>query len=223
MSGLQGSLKDFEITDILQLINMNKKDGCLEIKGADDFGRIYFENGAVTHAETSDRAGENAVHKILMLSDGSFKFTPDTKSERKTINLPIQHLMLEAARSIDEWKQIEKLIPSLDLLVKIVENPETDTENIKLTSEEWKILTFVDNQSTIKEIAKRVNQSEFQTAKVFYGLISSGLVNVEEKEEQLTDVLSDLDKQIQEEETTKNEEKEDEKNKKQGLRKFFSR
>lgn len=219
MSGLEGSLKDFEITDILQLINMNKKDGCLEIKGTDDFGKIYFENGAVTHAETSDRSGENAVHKILMLQEGTFKFIPDTKSERKTINLPIQHLMLEAARSIDEWKQIEKLIPSLDLLVKIVENPETDTENIKLTSEEWKILTFVDNQSTIKEIAKRVNQSEFQTAKVFYGLISSGLVTVEEKEEQLNDVLSDLDKQIKEEETIKNEEK----NKKQGIRKFFSR
>ncbi|HAV91919.1 TPA: hypothetical protein DCW38_01905 [candidate division WOR-3 bacterium] len=131
--------------------------------------------------------------------------------------------MLEAARSIDEWKQIEKLIPSLDLLVKIVENPETDTENIKLSSEEWKILTFVDNQSTIKDIAKRVNQSEFQTAKVFYGLISSGLVTVEEKEQQLTDVLSDLDKQIEEEEITKNEEKEEEKNKKQGIRKFFSR
>lgn len=222
MTGLQGSLKDFDITDILQLININKKDGCLEIIGANDFGRIYFENGAVTHAETSDRVGEHAVHKVLMLSDGTFKFLADEKSDRKTINLPIQHLMLEAARSIDEWKQIEKLIPSIDLIVKMVDNPETGTENIKLSSEEWKILTFVDNQSTIKEIAKKVNQSEFQSAKIFFGLISSGLVIAEEKE-QLTDVLNALDEQINTAKDEKPEDKEDDKNKKSGIRKFFSR
>jgi len=199
LSGLQGSLKEFDITDVLQLIQMNKKDGCLEITAVDDFGKIYFENGAVIHAETKERFGENAVHKILLLSEGTFKFNLDVKSPKKSINLPIQHLMLEAARKIDEWKQIEKIIPSVDLMVKIVENPETGTENIKLTSEEWKILTFVDNQSTIKEISLKVNQSEFETAKVFFGLITSGLVFLEEQNK-LEDILSDLEKQVEEEE-----------------------
>ncbi|MEO0280798.1 MAG: DUF4388 domain-containing protein [candidate division WOR-3 bacterium] len=225
MAGLQGSLKDFEITDILQLINMNKKDGCLEITTKDSVGRIYFEGGSVTHAEIDDRFGESAIHQILVINDGSFKFIPDVKTPRNTISLPIHHLMLEAARSIDEWKQIEKLIPSLDLVVKVVENPDVDTDNIKLSSEEWKMLTFVDNVSTIKEIAKKVNQSEFQTAKTIYGLITSGLITVEEKEG-LDDILKEIDAQITDEKNdneNKKDEKVDDNNKKGGIKKFFSR
>ncbi len=224
MAGLQGSLKDFEITDILQLINMNKKDGCLEISSKDKTGRIFFEGGSVTHAEIDDRFGESAIQQILIINEGTFKFIPDLKTTRNSISLPIQHLMLEAARNIDEWKQIEKLIPSLDLIVKVVENPDIDTENIKLTSEEWKMLTFVDNISTIKEIAKKVNQSEFQTAKTIYGLITSGLITVEEKEG-LDSILEEIDKQIMENDNEKNNNTKpnDNDKKKGGFKKFFSR
>ncbi len=216
MTGLQGNLKDFDITDILQLIHMNKKDGCLEIKTNDDIGKIFFQNGVVIHAETNDNTGENAIKKILMWSEGDFIFQADVHTDRKTIELPIQHLMLEAARQIDEWKQIEKIIPSLDLVIKMVENPETGTENIKLTSEEWKMLTFVDDESTIKELAQKVNQSEFETAKIFVGLISSGLVYTEEKIDiQIPDI-----EEGKQEEKNKKEEKEE---KKSGFKRFFSR
>ncbi len=219
MAGLQGSLKDFDITDILQLIHMNKKDGCLEIKTDEDEGRIFFEGGLVKHSETSDRSGENAVQRILMWSDGTFHFLPDKKSSKKTIDLPIQHLMLEAARKIDEWKQIERIIPSLDMIVNIVEDPETGTENIKLTSEEWKILTFVDGVSTIKEMAEKVNQSEFQTAKVFVGLVSSGLVSLIEKEKPpVEEIMEEVIENSPEEEPT-----EDDSDKKKGFKRFFSR
>lgn len=220
MAGLQGSLKDFDITDILQLIHMNKKDGCLEIKTDEDEGRIFFEGGLVKHAETATTSGENAVQKILMWSDGTFHFLPEKKSERKTIELPIQHLMLEAARKIDEWKQIERIIPSLDMIVDIVEDPETGTENIKLTSEEWKILTFVDGVSTIAEMAEKVNQSEFQTAKVFVGLVSSGLVSLTQKEKP---PVEEKPEPVQEEPSGKDDDNDDDNDKKKGFKRFFSR
>ena len=219
MAGLQGNLKDFEITDILQLIHMNKKDGSLEITVKDDVGKIFFESGIVVHAETKETTGENAVQKILMWTEGDFVFYADKKTERRTIELPIQHLMLEAARQIDEWKQIEKIIPSLDLIIKIVEEPELDTENIKLTSEEWKMLTFVDNNLTIKELAQKVNQSEFETAKIFVGLISSGLVYTEEKEIKGKSEPQKIDEQ----KTQKDETQKTDDDKKTGFKRFFSR
>lgn len=214
MAGLQGSLKDFDITDILQLIHMNKKEGCLEIITADDKGYIYVENGIVMHSETNDREGENAVQRILMWTEGRFEFKPDAKSDKKSVQVPIQHLMLEAARKIDEWKQIERIIPDVDAIVDIVENPETGTENIKLTSEEWKMLTFVDGESSIKDLAERVNQSEFEIAKIFVGLISSGLVYVKEVPKK---------KKPPVEEKKEEEEEEKKEEKKKGLGRFFSR
>jgi len=213
LAGLQGSLKDFDITDILQLIHMNKKEGCLEIVTADDKGYIYVEGNIVKHSETTDRTGENAVQRILMWTEGRFEFIPDKKSDKKSVLVPIQHLMLEAARKIDEWKQIERIIPDIDAIVDIVENPETGTENIKLTSEEWKMLTFVDGESSIKTLASKVNQSEFETAKIFVGLISSGLVYMKE-----------IVKKKEEKKPEKTEPEEEHKEeKKKGLGRFFSR
>ena len=246
MAGLQGSLQDFEITDILQLIHMNKKEGCLEITTEDDKGYIFVQNGIVMHSYTNDREGENAIQRILMWTDGDFEFIPDKKSDKKSIEVPIQHLMLEAARKIDEWKQIEGIIPTVDAVVDIVENPETGMENIKLTSEEWKMLTFVDGESTIRELAERVNQSEFATAKIFVGLISSGLVYLkevkkeekpkEEKKEEKAEkgedesgvdkkegVLKARNKKIKVKTKDKKDKDEDEEDKKTGLGRFFSR
>ncbi len=217
MAGLSGSLNDFDITDILQLIHMNKKEGCLEITIEDDKGYIYIQDWIVTHSETEDRKGEDAVQKILRWTKGSFEFVPEKKSDEKTVQVPIQHLMLEAARKIDEWQQIERFIPDTDGIIDIVENPETGTENIKLTSDEWKMLTFVDGELTIKELALKVNQSEFVTAKIFVGLMSSGLVYMKENLEKKA--AKEKEKQ---EKIDKKKEKEKE-NKKKGLGRFFSR
>lgn len=175
---LEGSLEDFEITDIFQLIQLGQKVGCLRIQTPTSVGVIYFKDGMVTHAKAAQHAGEIAIQEILRWTKGRFIFVPNEESPEKTIGQPIQFIILEAARRVDEWQRIEKVIPSLDIKVKIVEVPDAGIENINLRPEEWKVLSFVDSQTTIKDIAHRANLGEFDTAKILFGLVSSGLVRV---------------------------------------------
>jgi hypothetical protein len=177
---LTGKLEEFDITDVLQFIQFAQKDGCLHIKGG-FAGMIYFQNGLVTHAVCGDTQGERAIEEILRMKSGEFSFEVGEMSSLHTIDLPIQHMILESARKIDEWQKISRLIPSVDVVVKIVEVPDSTVENIRLTPNEWRVLSFVDGRHTIKEIAKRVNLEDFETAKIFYGLVSSGLVRVVRK------------------------------------------
>jgi len=184
--GLQGNLQDFEITDILQLIYMGQKAGVLRIITEDDEGEIYFNSGLVVHANTKEKKGESAIQSILRWTTGSFVFDPSGKTNEKTIQLPVQNVILEAARQIDEWKAIEKVIPSIEVIVDFV--PEPDMSDIELTQEEWKVLTTIDGQKTAKEIAQKLDMKEFDTARILYGLISSGLLKIvseqpEKKEE----------------------------------------
>lgn len=185
--GLQGNLQDFEITDILQLIYMGQKVGVLRIITENDEGEIYFDSGLVVHAKTQDKKGQSAIQTILRWTKGSFVFDPEGKMpEEKTIQLPVQNVILEAARQIDEWKGMEKIIPSMDVIVDFV--PEPDMSNIELNQEEWRVLTAIDGEKTAKEIAEKLNLKEFETARILYGLISSGLLKVinespEKKEE----------------------------------------
>ena len=175
---LAGDLQDFEITDVFQLIQLGQNDGILRLQTVDDVGIVYFKNGMVAHAQTNTIQGEAAIDTILSWKRGKFTFNPGEETDRRTVDLPIQQVILEAARRIDELKRIQKLIPSFDVIVEIMEVPQTGIEKIQLNPREWKVLSFVDGALTIKQIAQKSNIPEFETAKIFYGMISSGLVKV---------------------------------------------
>ena len=175
---LAGDLQEFEITDVFQLIQLGQKDGILRLHTADDVGIVYFKKGMVAHAQTNAIQGEPAIDTILSWKKGKFTFNPGEQTDQRTVDLPIQQVILEAARRIDELKRIQKLIPSYDVIVEIIEVPQTNIERIQLNPREWKVLSFVDGALTIKEIAQKSNIPEFETAKIFYGMISSGLVKV---------------------------------------------
>jgi hypothetical protein len=173
---LEGNLEDFELTDVFQLIQLGQKDGGLRIQSSEDVGIVYFKGGVVVHAKTNSRKGESAIDSILSWKKGRFVFNPGEETLEHTVDLPIQQVILEAARRIDELNKLKKLIPSFDVIVKIVEVPEAGVEKIHLKPEEWKVLSFVNGLLTIKEIAQKVNMTEFETSRILYGLISSGLV-----------------------------------------------
>lgn len=179
---LAGDLQDFEITDVFQLIQLGQKDGVLRIQTEEDVGIVYFKNTMVAHAQTNMIQGEPAIDVILSWKKGRFVFNPDEEIQQHTVDLPIQQVILEAARRIDELKRIQKLIPSFDVVIEIVEVPQAGIERIQLNPREWKVLSFVNGSLNIKQIAQKSNIPEFETAKIFYGMISSGLVRVVSKE-----------------------------------------
>jgi len=182
---LEGNLEDFELTDVFQLIQLGAKDGSLRIQTPSDVGVVYFKDGMVVHAKTNNLIGEQAIDSILQWRRGRFVFRPGEETLEKTVELPIQQVILDAARRIDELNKIQRLIPSFDMVPKIVEVPDVGIEKINLRPEEWKVLAFVDGVLSIKQISERVKLSEFETGRILYGLISSGLVKlIQEKVEE---------------------------------------
>ncbi|MEO0206496.1 MAG: DUF4388 domain-containing protein, partial [candidate division WOR-3 bacterium] len=152
--------------------------GSLRIQTASDVGVVYFKNGMVVHAKTNNLIGEQAVDSILQWRKGRFVFRPGEETLEKTVELPIQQVILDAARRIDELNKIQRLIPSFEMVPRIVEVPDAGIEKINLRPEEWKVLAFVDGHLSIKDISQRVRLSEFETGRILYGLISSGLVKL---------------------------------------------
>ncbi len=176
--GLEGNLKDFDLSDILQLIHMGKKTGALEVVTETESGVIFFREGTAIHAVAQDLSGDEAVNRILRWRQGHFAFKPEAATDYRSIKTPLQHLVLDAARQIDEWADIQKLIPNLDLIPAIEENPSAGTEDIKLQPQEWRILAIVDGTKNIREIIREGHLGDFETCKILYGLISSGLVRI---------------------------------------------
>lgn len=65
--GLSGNLKTISFSDVLQLINMGDKTGTFEIKKGDSKKKIYFKNGKVIYATSSDK--DELLENFLLKKD----------------------------------------------------------------------------------------------------------------------------------------------------------
>lgn len=65
--GLSGNLKSSSFSDILQLINMGDKTGTFAIKKGDSKKKIYFKNGKVIYATSSDK--DELLENFLLKKD----------------------------------------------------------------------------------------------------------------------------------------------------------
>lgn len=66
---IKGSLKEASLPDVLQLLAMGQKTGCLSVTDRSNFGYIYFERGRITYASIvnrRDRLGDLLVKNGLV-------------------------------------------------------------------------------------------------------------------------------------------------------------
>jgi len=52
---IRGSLKEASLPDVLQLLSMGKKTGCLSVSHRNSFGYIYFDRGRICYASVVNR------------------------------------------------------------------------------------------------------------------------------------------------------------------------
>lgn len=173
---LSGDLKDFELNDVFQFIQMGGKNGALHIKSNKGVSVIYFKGGNILHAEMGVYEGVDAISVLLNWKVGTFNFIPDEETDKITIDLPVQNVILEAARQVDEWEKMKDVLPSINVVVDFIEEP--DAGNIELQPMEWKTLSFIDGNKTVKEIADKLETNSFEVAKILYSLVQSGLIKV---------------------------------------------
>lgn len=64
---IKGSLKEASLPDVIQLLSLGKKTGCLAVADRQNFGYIYFDSGLVSYASIVNR--RDRLGDILVASD----------------------------------------------------------------------------------------------------------------------------------------------------------
>src|SRR6266568_2845118 len=94
---LQGTLKDFSLADIFQLIGLQKKTGVLTLKSGQEVVTVSFLDGNVVAADSLHRRLEERLGY----------------DRENVVPLSAESILMEGARILDEWPIIEKRIGSL--------------------------------------------------------------------------------------------------------------
>ena len=152
-----------------------------EQKGQARLGEILVTRGALSREEVERWITvqiEEAVYHLFTWNKGSFYFNPDeTPDEKKVflVSLNADRLLMEGARRVDEWSLIERKIPSLNLIFKIVRDPQEQDE-VQLSGNQEKLIPLLNGRRTVSDLVEESGLVEFETGKALYELIQAGFV-----------------------------------------------
>jgi hypothetical protein len=173
----QGSLAELHLPDIIQLVSVSGKSGVFHLTNGDLEGRIFLKDGKIVHAELGELSGEEAVYELAIWKQGEFRFDAGAEHPRPTIQKSNTSLLMEAARRLDEWRVLNKRIPSPDHVPEfvILDNRE---RQINLNTMEWLLLSKIDGQRSLRAVASANKLEVFEAAKLLYGLVATGLIRM---------------------------------------------
>jgi hypothetical protein len=174
---LQGSLTDIALPDVIQLVSVSGKTGVFSLSGEGGEGKIYLKDGQITDAIVGPLRGEYAVYEMAIWQRGQFIFTPAVESDEETVTKTNASLMMEAARRLDEWRVLQRKIPSLELIPYFLPR-DPGHDQVTLSPQEWRIVTKIDGQRSIRELEEATQLSAFDVCKMLYGMIASGLLGL---------------------------------------------
>jgi hypothetical protein len=125
---------------------------------------------------------EEVVFELVGWSEGYFSFEEGKRGDWPTeadTRVPTGQLLMEAARRTDEWSRIEKKITHLGLVPRLT--PVVDTAApLDLLPPEWEILTIIDGERSVRELASAIGRPEFEVARTLFGLATVGIILLED-------------------------------------------
>ncbi len=165
----------------------------LELRAAEPpegrrLGRILVDEGYITQPVLETFVTEqieDTIFDLMRWEEGEFDFEamPEVDEEDIGLSVSIENIVMEGSRRLEEWERIKKEIPSPDVVFKMATAPGEGTFEISLKPVEWRILLLTDASRSVTEIANAAKRTDFEVARVLYGLLSAGLLEFATDEE----------------------------------------
>ncbi|MEN8172711.1 MAG: DUF4388 domain-containing protein [Chloroflexota bacterium] len=232
---LKGNLRNFSITQLLNLVNLAQKTGTLVIKGADDTAWVSFLDGKLTYSRmgtnhdnlaavlhrakklskaqyqlissraagmsdkelglllvNADYISQNEVlaslraefidvlNHLFTWVEGIFQFDDGIlpPAGKITLKIGLENIIMEGARCLREWEQLQDELPSLDIALKFADRPGANIRNVNLSVEEWGVVSYINPKNSIKQIARTVKMNDLEIRRIVFGLLQAGLVEL---------------------------------------------
>ncbi|MFN2602022.1 MAG: DUF4388 domain-containing protein [Gemmatimonadaceae bacterium] len=152
-------------------------------------GEILVAQGTVTRRDV-DRSMrlqiESVVFELFSWKEGTFSFTDGDAGNvdaDAAIRVSTESLLMEGARRIDEWSRMADRLPDALVVPKLAALDDGPEPAIDLRPGEWEVLTMIDGERSVRDIASSLGVSEFDVARTIYGMMSTGLIIVAPREE----------------------------------------
>lgn len=141
---------------------------------------------------------EEIVYNLFSWQEGDFKFAEGASPKKMpfAVELNTMNIIMEGTRRIDEWVEIQKVLPPDDIMLKLSLTPKTKKDEVTLSLDEFRLISLINGERTLPDLIALSPMGEFPTCRAVYKLIVGGLVLGAGKKEVKEEVAQENDEEI---------------------------
>jgi hypothetical protein len=165
-----GTLGDIPLSDLLQTIQMGRKDGVITVTRAGERSTIWCDKGEVVDAECARLRGEAAVYRILDFDQGQVFADFRLEPRKRTIELPSHVLLMEAARHKDECVRLLERLNGAQTIYR----PAAGAMAVRATPAEREVLDLCDGERAVRDVLEASDIADLETLSAMGNLVDRG-------------------------------------------------
>jgi hypothetical protein len=259
---LEGSLRDFDLFSLFNMIKTQGKSGTLVLSRGQEFVKIFFDQGEIVGCDSNqvrveDRIGAmlvrlgrlsgeellamvqrqrqtmkrlgtlllesgkvaaedlqdalfnqamSIIYRTFRWVEGDYRFDSILPLDLDRENfppIPVDTILMEAARIMDEWPEVQKRLPDnrlplkktplahalvLDIdrdLARVFDGEtQAHAEGSGLSHEQETVLTYFSEPSSVQNVLQISRYDELDTCKLIAELLEMGLLEVSDEEQE---------------------------------------
>ena len=209
---LSGELEVFNLVDILQILNKDKKSGVLVIDAGDKKYALYFKEGDLVlirdidkvfyvYLETNfdailKKCGVNLADienytkqklpNLINLKTGKFSFTPDFVKypQNSLTSIPAEKVIIFLSRHLSE-EEAERKISDEKLVFQKNKEWEEKASRADLDEQEKTVLESIDGKRKVEDLKSSLNIDDLKLKQSLYGLLAADIIKRAKRKKKL--------------------------------------
>jgi hypothetical protein len=187
---LQGTFDVLDFAELLALLARKRASGRLHLRSGTLSADLYFKDGALLTQSVPAGDGQSTREEIARLEAVCLEFLRGARatfefdqrwsgSGPKGRMVKVDALLNRTRRRLQEWREIEAVIPSLEIQPRVV--TELGSTQVTLDRNRWRLLTAIDGRRSVHSLAHALDMSTYQVCKLLKALVEDGVVDVAPK------------------------------------------
>ncbi len=155
-AGMHGKLEEYNLLDLIQTLEANKKTGILVLYRDREEGKIWFYKGNIRDAKYKTFKPLIAILKLVSWMDGDFSITFVDEEYEKIIEEDNKQILLDAIQYIDQRHKLLDYLPDRNETILI--SPEANME--RMDNIAFTYLRFFHGGNTISAYLESFDQDD---------------------------------------------------------------
>jgi len=174
---LSGTVEHLAISDLLQILSLNGKDGVVRLTEEGRTGTIVFLGGNIVDAACGRVRGAKALYRMLGWMRATFEVLPPAEEQpARTIEAPASNLIMDGLVSLDEWERWSKELPDRESELALVPEGRDRLEDHRVTAAQFEVLTRAKEGIPLDRMLDESRETDAEIAEAVVRLLDLGVL-----------------------------------------------